>query len=410
MATSRDRYTAEELARIRATLENSLGNDSSQALNNLDTRFTAAQAQQEESEEIKENKKLLGTEGAVNISEVIQEGQLEKMLAALTLVLSNPPDVQTLVGAILNHPEAKSFHLVDALSKVNADLQLLEALVDGIVTRKGINPLIDALKFSAASPKAMKSLAMAISEQGTVNHIMRAIASAPRPQPEAEIIWTMEIMGKGGVDQILEAMKLIDAQSPGAVVLATAIVNRQEARNEHLARSLTALKDNPKAAAILTTAVAKVADVPALRSLLEKYLKDDTEAAEIAAAKLVNKCLGAIGIRSRDMAEATKFARSPDSMTGQILAIGLLKQDNEDMLAAAFNRFGANVAARKIVANAIVKKKGKLMAFPIIGKEGFNLVGNPGEIQSLTNKATERLLHILTKVLGETPHDSFIKK
>ena len=103
--------------------------------------------------------------------------------------MEEPKDIRQLVAAILKHADTKSFHLVEALSRVKEDKELVDALVHGMTSRKGVNPLIEALKYAVISPDAMKNLALSISDQGTVNHVLRAVASAPVNQPECEIIW-----------------------------------------------------------------------------------------------------------------------------------------------------------------------------------------------------------------------------
>ncbi|MBF0294239.1 MAG: hypothetical protein HQL96_03545 [Magnetococcales bacterium] len=400
----RDQYTSEQLAKIRATLEEALGNEASQALDNLDHRFVAA------SEETGETPGAGGRRGgapvvedekksSVDVESVIQEGRLKKMLEALGKIQEDPEQMRTMVAEILRHREVKAFHMVDAMSKVANDVELVNALAHGIVSHKGVNPLIDGLRHATISPEAMKSLAMGIADQGTVNHIIRAIATAPPNQPEAEIIWAMEVMGRGSMEQMLEAIKLLSNTSPGAIILATGIVNRKEVAIEPLVRALSATKGNAKATTILAVALTKLADTSALITLLEKYVSDDTEGGEILSAKLVQRSLEEKG-RPKQMAKAAKVVHG-NSMAGKILCMGIVDQGDPQQLEMAYQRIGHPVG-KQMLAVGISKKLSALKALQLLGGDYFKLSKLQAVADTATREARQRYAWILQNVLGES--------
>ncbi|MBF0340603.1 MAG: hypothetical protein HQL95_06505 [Magnetococcales bacterium] len=409
----RDLYTSEQLAKIRETLSDALGDNARQALDNLDHRFVAATDNPEapnqksgagarksssSSYEHEEEKK----HSSVDVESVIQEGRLKKMLETLGKIHEEPAQVRTMVAEILRHKEVKAFHMVDAMSKVTGDVELVNALAHGIVSHKGVNPLIDGLRHATISPEAMKSLAMGVAEQGTINHVIRAIATAPPNQPEAEIIWAMEVMGRGTMEQMLEAIKLMSNDSPGTTILATGIVNRKEIAVEPLVRSLTATKGNAKATAILAVALTKLSDTASLVTLLEKYVTDDTDAGEILTVKLVQRSLDEKDKnRPKVMARAAKVMRG-SSMAGKILAMGLVQQGDPTQLEAAYQRMN-HVEGKQILATGIAKKLGSLQALRLLGGDYFKL----GKMQSVADaavrEAKQRYEWILYNMLGEVP-------
>ncbi|MBF0137778.1 MAG: hypothetical protein H7833_03670 [Magnetococcus sp. DMHC-1] len=405
--SQRDRYSADQLAKIRATLKDTLGEDAAKALENLDNRFVPARESSDGDENAPKGKKKMERPTAsskankIDVEELARSGQIAKMVEALPHVLGDAIKVKALISAILNNGETKAMHLVDALSKVHKQVDLIDPLVQKIVSFKGINPLVDSLKFSTASPSAMRLLAQGIAEQGTVNHILRAIAGAPKNQDEAEVIWTMEVIGKGSVDQVLDAMKLIDPLSPGSVILATGLVNRKGIQAEPLVRGLTACKDNPKSSTLVAATLCKMIEVPALISILEKYLPDKCEAAEIIIAQLVHRCVD-FSNRNREVVEAARYIKA-DSMAGQILALGLIKLDNDDELLRGYKRLPANSMAKKMTALAIIKKKGKLMSLRTLGKEGWDLTKDADAIEKAGRVAQARYKWILTNLLPDEP-------
>ncbi|MBF0180959.1 MAG: hypothetical protein HQM03_13130 [Magnetococcales bacterium] len=400
----RDQYTSEQLAKIRATLEEALGNDASQALDNLDHRFIAAAEEAEEggagsgrrgsAPAIEDEKK-----SSVDVESVIQEGRLKKMLEALGKIQDDPEQMRTMVAEILRHREVKAFHMVDAMSKVSNDVELVNALAHGIVSHKGVNPLIDGLRHATISPEAMKSLAMGIADQGTVNHIIRAIATAPPAQPEAEIIWAMEVMGRGSTEQMLEAIKLLSNTSPGAIILATGIVNRKDVAIEPLVRALSATKGNAKATTILAVALTKLADTGALITLLEKYISDDTEGGEILSVKLVQRSLEEKG-RPKQMAKAAKVVHG-NSMAGKILCMGIVDQGDPQQLEMAYQRIGHPVG-KQMLAVGISKKLSALKALQLLGGDYFKLSKMQAVADTATREARQRYNWILQNVLGES--------
>ncbi|MBF0623778.1 MAG: hypothetical protein HQL82_03120 [Magnetococcales bacterium] len=397
--STRNQYSAEQLEQIRATLKDSLGDDSTTALDNLNNRFTpgveAPETEKKPGRSLSKTGSSLGKVSKIDVEEVIRSGNITKMLEAVPIVLGEPNKINALIDALLKNGEVKSFHLVEALGKVHKDKDLVERLVDGIITRKGVNPLVDSLKFAVISPKAMLDLARSLAEQGTVNHILRAIAGAPKGQDEVEIIWTMEVIGKGTIDQMLDAIKLIETSSPGTVVLATGIVNRKGTSVESMVRALGAAKENPKAATILVVPLVKKMDVPVLISLMEKYLPDKNPASEIVAAQLVNRCLGH-ATRSKELATAIRFARN-ETMTAQILAWGLVKQDKLDQILRGYNRLPSPTMAKKMLAMGVVKMKGKLMSLKELGKAGWDLTSNTAEIAKAMNETQARYKQILAQ-------------
>ncbi|MBF0447537.1 MAG: hypothetical protein HQL67_04985 [Magnetococcales bacterium] len=400
----RDIYTSEQLSKIRETLAQTLGEASGGALENLDSRFTAKEdtpTPEKSSSRSAGKAQKKQPDESIDLQTILTEDKLTKLISAISDVKDKPEDVRTLAGAILNHREVKAFHLVEALSKINkSDVELVDALVEGITSRKGVNPLIEAMRYATASPAAIKALAMGIAEQGTVNHLIRAMATAPRDQNEAEIIWTMEVIGKGSMEQILEAIKLLDPKSPGTVILSTGLVNRKEVAIEPLVRALTAAKENPKACAILAVALTRLADLTQLITLLEKYVSDDTEAAEILVAKVVLLSLRAKG-RTKLMAKAAGFMRG-DSMAGKILAMGIVKQGDQTQLERTYARMKSHPIGQKMAAVAIKNKLGGMKAIKLLGGAFFQVSKFEGEVRTATAEATKRYQQILTEVLQET--------
>lgn len=401
----RDLYTSEQLAKIRTTLAEALGEEANVALENLDHRFVAAS-------ELSEEEVSLAAKGrrgnassddedkkpSVDLDSVIQEGRLKKMLDTLAKIQNEPDQVRTLIAEILRHKEVKAFHMVDAMSKVANDIELVNALAHGIVSHKGVNPLIDGLRHATISPEAMKALAMGVADQGTVNHIIRAIATAPPNQPEAEIIWGMEVMGRGSMEQMLEAIKLMANTSPGTTILATGIVNRKEIAIEPLVRALTATKGNPKATSILAVALTKLADTPALITLLEKYVTDDTDAGEILTIKLVQRSLEEKN-RPKLMAKAARVMNG-NSMAGKILAMGIVEQGDPMQLEMAYQRMNHPIG-KQMIAIGISKKLTAFKAMRLLGGDYFKLSKMQTTTDAATKEARQRYNWILLNVLGE---------
>ncbi|MBF0614940.1 MAG: hypothetical protein G8237_12405 [Magnetococcales bacterium] len=414
----RDLYTSEQLAKIRATLAEALGENARQALENLDTRFVAAQ----ELPDAPQKGGGGGSSGSspgrksssmssshddekkhsVDVESVIQEGRLKKMLETLGKIQDEPSQVRTMIAEILRHKEVKAFHMVDAMSKVTGDVELVNALAHGIVSHKGVNPLIDGLRHATISPEAMKSLAMGVADQGTINHVIRAIATAPPDQPEAEIIWAMEVMGRGTMEQMLEAIKLMNNTSPGTTILATGIVNRKDVAIEPLVRAMTATKGNAKATALLAVALTKLADTPSLVTLLEKYVSDDTDAGEILTAKLVQRSLSvAEKERPKLMARAARMMRG-NSMAGKILAMGLVQQGDPQQLEAAFQRIN-HTTGREILACGIAKKMSAFAAMRLLGGDYFKLSKMQASADVAVREAKQRYEWVIYTLLGEVP-------
>lgn len=399
--SERDLYTAEQLAKIRATLQDNLGEVKTHALENLDTRFAAKEEEQVDNDKQKKNKE---EKAHVDVASVLEEGKLKKLLAALQDVKDNPEERRTMVAAIIQHKEVKAFHLVEALSKVPGDVELVEALVHGITSRKGVNPLIDALRHAEISPGAIKSLAKGIAEQGTINHVIRAIATAPSGQPEAEIIWAMEVIGKGTMEQILEALNLLNAKSPGTVILATGLVNRKEVAIEPLVRALTSCKENAKASAILSVELTRQADLNSLVTLLEKYISDSTAAGEILTARLVFRSLIERG-RVKLLAKAARFVKG-DSMAGKILAMGIVELGDPGEMEKAFPRIASHPMAQKILAVGLHKKLGGLKALRLLGSTFFKISKFQDEVTAANKETRARYNQIVKDILGEDPNPS----
>ncbi|MBF0260709.1 MAG: hypothetical protein HQL97_02560 [Magnetococcales bacterium] len=412
----RDIYTQEQLDKIRDILKDALGEKAPQALDNLATRFVPAQEFPEEPGKGAAGRKGGGPAASggssyehheekksnVDVEGVIQEGKLKKMIEVLSKLQDDPAQVRTMIAEILRHPEVKAFHMVDAMSRVTGDMELVNALAHGIVSHKGVNPLIDGLRHATISPEAMKSLAMGIAEQGTINHVIRAIATAPPDQPDAEIIWAMEVMGRGTMEQMLEAIKLMANESPGTTILATGIVNRKEVAIEPLVRSLTATKGNSKATAILAVALTKIADTAALVTLLEKYVTDDTDAGEILTAKLVQRSLEEKDkSKPKVMARAARMMRG-DSMAGKILAWGLVQEGDPMQMEGAFMRIN-HVSGKQILACGIAKKLGSMKALRLLGGDYFKLSKMQAVADAATREAKQRYEWVIYTLLGELP-------
>ncbi|MBF0159709.1 MAG: hypothetical protein HQL58_09280 [Magnetococcales bacterium] len=395
---TRDRYTTAQLEQIRKTLQSSLGDaGAAQAISNLEQRFTPSETSAQQTTDAKKKSGPAGPK-PVNIAEVIASSSVEKMLEALAVV-KEEHEIRPLVTALIQHADTKAFHLVDALSHVTKNLELVETLVQAVVTKKGINPLIDALKYAAISSSAVTMLANSIGEQGTVTHVLRAIASAPPNQPDAEIVWAMEVIGKGGFEQINDAVKLMDIKSPGIVVLTTGLVNRPGVAIEHLIRPLAVIKDNPQALTVLLTRLAKLVDVPQMLSLLEKHVPDNCEGAEYVAARLINRCL-ASATRIKEIAMACRCMRT-DSMTARILAYGVVKQGNEEQMMRAYERLPANSTAKHMAGIGVLNKVNKFKALSLMGKESMSLGKYTGEVQAAMRAAQERYQFIMANIFEE---------
>ncbi|MBF0125155.1 MAG: hypothetical protein HQL60_07455, partial [Magnetococcales bacterium] len=391
-------YTSAQLEQIRKTLQGSLGDaGAAQAIANLEQRFTPSENSVQQTDS---NQKKPGHAGPkpVDIGEVLASDSIEKILETLPLVKEDH-EIRPVVEALIKHPETKAFHLVDALSNVSKNVTFVEMLVEAIVTKKGINPLIDALKYASLSSKSVTMLANSIGEQGTVTHVLRAIASAPPNQPEAEIVWAMEVIGKGGFEQINDALKLMDINSPGIVVLTTGLVNRPGVAIEHLIRPLAVIKENSQALTVLLTRLAKLVDVPQMLSLLEKHIPDNCEGAEYVAARLVNRCLASAS-RVKEIAMACRCMRT-DSMTARILAYGVVKQGAEDQMMRAYERLPAGSTAKHMAGIGVLNKVNKLKALTLLGREGMALSKYAGEVQAAMRAAQERYQWIMANIMGE---------
>ncbi|MBF0357554.1 MAG: hypothetical protein HQL70_03035 [Magnetococcales bacterium] len=404
----RDIYTSDQLAKIRETLANALGETAEEAVDNLDKRFTpktegptGADSPENKKKAAKAKQKAEEAKEAASVGTVLAENKLKHMIEVIPDFKDTPDDVSDLVSAILKHPETKAFHLVDALSKIKQDdVPLIDALVEGITSKKGLNPLIDALRYAVGSPKAIKTLAMGIAEQGSTNHLIRAIATAPKGLVDAETIWCMEIMGKGSMEQLLEAMKLLNDESPGVVILAAGLINRKEVAIEPLVRALAAAGDNHQANAILARAMTEIADNTQIITLLEKYVTDDTEAAEIFVSKLVFESLKNKGKgRPKLMAKACGFMRA-DSMSGKILIMGIIKEGDPGQIEKAYNRMKSHAIGRKMVAVAI-KNMGGLKAMKMLGGMFFQVSKFEDEAKAATAEANKRYQEIVKDILKE---------
>lgn len=410
----RDIYTSDQLAKIRATLEETLGDSSSGALENLDNRFVARDSIQQEEEQKPKKKKKSAPEGGnagegaedstPDVSLILAEDKLQDMLNAVPTYKDKHDDIRALTQAILNHRDLKAFHLVDTLSKIDkSDVELVNALVAGITSRKGVNPLIEAMRHATESSDAVKALAMSVAEQGTVNHIIRAIATAPQGIRDAEIIWSMEVIGKGSVEQILEAIKLLDPTSPGAVILATGLVNRKEVSIEPLVRALAALQNNEKACSILSVALTQLADIGQLVSLLEKYVTDDTEAAEILVTKLVY--LSTTSKKKGDdtmMAKVCGFMRG-ESLAGKILVMGIVEHGLPANLEKAYARMKAHPIGQQMAAIGIKNKVGGMKAMKLLGGAFFQTGKYEGDVRAAMAEGKRRYNEVMNDILKIAP-------
>jgi hypothetical protein len=394
------RYSAEQLEKIRETLANTLGSESAQVLKDMERRIRP----KEETPDFEEDGTVAAASdpaaakgvaglGQLNIPRLVQAGNIEKMLEALPQVVDNPQFTRMIVAAILKHPDAKQFHMADALNKVYKDVELVNALVHGMVTRKGVNPLIDSIRFVGESPPAMKALAVAICEQGTVNHMIRALANS-KGNPDAENILAMEVMDKGTLDQMQEAMKLMDSQSPGMVILATGLIARENVPVEQLVRGLMAGKDNEPAANLLAVEVAKVADVTSLLSALEKYVRDTTEAGEIVTARIIQNG------RAKQLLSACRHVTT-GSNASLMLAVGITKKGTPEDVYRGFRMMAANPQAKQILGLDLVRQKGKFMAMRQLGSEVFELVKKQNDIQQFAAKAWHRYNYLLQTFFGD---------
>ena len=394
-----DIYTAEQLESIRKTLSSSLGDKSAQALESLENRFTAAPDVSVEEAKLE---RLRGNEEKkVDVDRMIVLGRLSGMLKALVEVKDEPAKQKKLISAMIEHKDAKASDLVDALGAVSNRLELVEALVAAITAQKGVNPLIEALHHATISPKAINSLAKGIAEQGTVNHLIRTIGTAPRNQPEAEVILAMEVMRKGTVEQMIEALNLLDDTSPGIVIVATGVVNRKDVGIEPLVRAMSNCKNNTKASAILSLEVTKRAETSALVTLLERYISDESEAGEILTAKLVQR---SIGVKKQGpeslMIKACRHMHH-DSMAGKILIMGILENNEPEQIEMAFQRLLGHPKAKQIAGYGAFKRFGFLKATRLLGKEYFLMSKLQPSIETELKEIKKRYHWIIKEVLGD---------
>ncbi|MBF0585095.1 MAG: hypothetical protein HQL80_12795 [Magnetococcales bacterium] len=396
----KDIYTAEQLERIRSTLGASLGDKSAQALETLETRFAPAPDISEEDAKLMKLREKLETK-SVDVDAVIATGRLPAMISSLDRAKEEPEKQKRLVSVILNHKEAKAPSLVEALSKVSDKLELVEMLVAGIVAQRGVNPLIDALRYATISQTAYNTLAKGIAEQGTVNHMIRTIGTAPRGQPDAELMWAMEIMRKGTLEQMLESMNLLEDDSPGIVALATGVTNRKDVGVEPMVRALAHCKNNAKASAILSRALTDVADVNAIVVILEKYISDGSDAGEIITVKLVHRTKFA---KSREglLFKACRHMRA-DSMAGKILAMAIYDLGDADKMADAYQRMQAHPNGQKILAMGAYKKLSAFKAMALLGKKYFQMSPIMAEAEEYLKEARKRYEWVLREVLEEDP-------
>ncbi|MEO5349138.1 MAG: hypothetical protein H7836_05800 [Magnetococcus sp. YQC-3] len=396
----KDIYTAEQLDRIRSTLGSALGEKSAQALETLETRFAPAPDVSEEDEKLLKLREKMENV-SVDVDTIIAAGRLPAMIGTLEKAKHEPEKQKKLVMAILNHKEAKPPSLVEALSKVSTQKELVEPLVNGIVAQRGVNPLIDALRYATVSPAAYSALAKGIAEQGTVNHLIRTIATAPGGQPDAELIWAMEIMRKGTLEQMLEAMNLLSDDSPGIVVLATGVTNRKDVGLEPMVRALSHCKNNAKASAILALELTRVADVNAIVVILEKYISDSTDAGEILVVKLVHRVKFARG-REPLLLKACRFMRG-DSMAGKILAMGIYDTGDVEKITQGYSRISGHPVAQKILAWGAYRRLSALKAMSMFGKAYFSMGSTQSEVETALREAKQRYEWVLREVLGEDP-------
>ncbi|MBF0162454.1 MAG: hypothetical protein HQL88_09210 [Magnetococcales bacterium] len=396
----KDNYTLEQLERIRNTLGSALGERSAQALEVLETRFVPAPDVSEEDEKLLKMREKMENP-TVDVNAVIATGRIRDMIDSIDKAKSEPGKLQRLVTAIVTHKEAKPPLLLEALSKVSDRRELVEDLVGGIVSQRGVSPLIDALRYATISPTAYEALARGIAEQGTVNHMIRTIAAAPKGQPDAELMWAMEIMRRGSVEQMLEAMNLLDDTSPGVVVLASGVANRQDVGVEPMVRGLSFCKNNAKASAILALELTRIADINAVVVILEKYISDATDAGEILVVKLVHRTKFAKA-REPLLIKASRFMRG-SSMAGKILAMAIYETGDVEKITQAYNRMGGHPPAQKVMAWGLFKHLGAMKCISLLGKAYFSMSAQQAEVEAILKEARQRYAWVLQEVLGEDP-------
>ncbi|MEG3641510.1 hypothetical protein [Magnetococcus sp. PR-3] len=401
---ARDNFTQKQLDSIKDQLSKSLGDKSGKALENLDSRFTA----REEEVIVEANPDVMDDQSAtggfkpgskIDVDEVIAEGKMAPLigtLAPLVKIEDKKADLRKVVEAVINHPEVKAYNLVEALTRVRKNSDMVALLVDQVVARKGINPLIDALKVSGVNKVAMQKLAAGIAEMGTINHLLRAIASCPKNQEEVEITLTMEVIGKGALEQMLEAIKLIDPLSPGAVVLATGVANVKSLPVEPCVRALTAVKDNEAGAQILAKRLVEMVEVPALVSLLEKYVTETTPAAHVVVTQLIHKVIIQPS-RNKELVKATKAVRG-DSLPAQMLATAIVKYCEKEVWEKVYPRMGGH-NSKVILACAYGKKGGMFGTIRKLGKAGYDMSKHTGEANKLMKEAWDRCEVVAREVL-----------
>jgi hypothetical protein len=334
------------------------------------------------------------------VGKLASEGRLQDMMDGLKRVKENKGEAKILVEAILINKQTRAFHLLEVLKDTKQHEEIVDSLVSGIVSRKAINSLIDALSFVENSPNALRHLAEAIVATGKINQIIRAIGTAPKGLPDAEIIWTVEILSKGTLEQIMEAVKLLEVNSPGMIILVAGLVNRDDIAIESLVRAIDFTKSNPNATTLLATAIVRIADAPTIVTLLEKHISDSSYAAEILVTGLVNKSTKGRG-KGKLLSKASRCMRS-DSTAGQILAMGIVKQKNSEILLNSYNSMKSHQIGRKMIAVGIVDTLGKMQAMKILGSQYFKISKFREEVSAATEEASSFYQFILADLEGRT--------
>lgn len=390
----RSRFTPEQLAKIKSTLKNNLGEDSDKVVGSFDKRFAGGGGGEVDDAPGADGKPKRPEFGKVDVPGIINEGNIPKMIQAIADIGGEPNGTKALVQSIMAHKDAKGYHLVEALAKVKQDKELVAMLVDAIVANGALNPIIEALRSATVCNESMKKLAQTVAELGSVNQIIRAIATAPSNE-DTEAIWAMEIIGKGTSEQMLEALSLINKESSGVVILATGLASLPDNNVPTMVRALPACKENPQAAAIIAKEVAKLADVNSMVGILEKFVPQESEAGELLIAKLVDKG------RINQMLEAARQVRV-DSPASKLLAMGIISRaGGMTELERGYKLLGQTTIAKNMIANEILKKKGKLMAMKFLGKEVFEIGKKSSDLDAFTRKAKKRVQYILENELND---------
>ena len=227
---SLNQYSAEQIANIRNDLSRWLEKSATQALNDLD-QVIAAQKSEKPSEIEGAGKKNMPSPNQVDTKKL---GSISKLMESLEAAQGDAEKQRELATTLINRPDIRALHFVEALEKIGEDLPLINVLTKGLIAKGAVMPMIEGLHLVTKSNYAFKLLSRTIAQQASSNNIIRAINAAPKDHPESEITWSVVLIGKGTQGQILEAMHMMRPTSPGIIILAVGLAHHPDITLYHL--------------------------------------------------------------------------------------------------------------------------------------------------------------------------------